>query len=189
MSEHLKESLDAALGELSAVFARVDGAAADHLLDLILAAPAVFTAAAGRSGLLLRCAAMRLMHMGRTVYVVGEIVTPAIAKGDLLLMVSGSGETGGLVGMAHKARQIGARIAVVTANAESTLARMADAVVGLAAPTPKAADIRDFVPSVQPMGNLFEQSAFLLLDAMVRELMRKTGKTSEEMFQRHANLE
>lgn len=188
MSDELKQNLSMMLGEMGAIFERVEDAAVDRLVALVLESPRVFTAAAGRSGMLLRCAAMRLMHMGKTVYVVGEIVTPAIAKRDLLLMVSGSGETGSLVNMATKAKQLGAGIAVITANSESTLAGLADVLVKIAAPTPKAA-VRGFVQSSQPMGNLFEQSAFLLLDAIVMELMSKTGKTSEAMFERHANLE
>ena len=57
---------------------------------------------------------MRLMHMGKQVYVVGEIVTPSIQQGDLLLIVSGSGETESLVAMAKKAKRLGATIATVT---------------------------------------------------------------------------
>lgn len=188
MSKKLNNRLTAMMGELAAVFERVDDGAVDRLVALILECPHVFTAAAGRSGLLLRCAAMRLMHMDRPAYVVGEIVTPAIAKGDLLLMVSGSGETGSLVSMAQKAKSLGARVAVITANSESALAGLAECTVKIAAPTPKAA-VDNFVPSAQPMGNLFEQGAFLLLDAVIMELMDRMGKTSDAMFRRHANLE
>ncbi|MDR1612851.1 MAG: 6-phospho-3-hexuloisomerase [Planctomycetota bacterium] len=188
MSEKLKRDLSAMLGELAAVFERVDDAAVERLVALILESAHVFAAAAGRSGMLLRCAAMRLMHLDKPAYVVGEIVTPAIAEGDLLLMVSGSGETGSLVNMARKAKDLGAAAAVITANSESALGGLADCTVRIAAPTPKAA-VSDFVPSAQPMGNLFEQSAFLLLDAVIMELMDRTGKTADAMFKRHANLE
>lgn len=188
MSKELKQNLSVMLEELAAIFGRLDDAGVDRLVDLILDCPHVFAAAAGRSGLLLRCAAMRLMHLDKPTYVVGEIVTPAIARGDLLLMVSGSGGTGSLVSMAQKAQQLGARTAVITANAESVLAGLADVTVKIAAPSPKAAT-SDFVRSAQPMGNLFEQSAFLLLDAVIMELMARTGKTSEIMFRKHANLE
>jgi len=46
----------------------------------------VFVAGAGRSGLVLRMAAMRLMHLGLDVHVAGDTTTPAITSGDLLLV-------------------------------------------------------------------------------------------------------
>ncbi len=188
MSDFIKRDAPIILAELDALLKHIDQNDANALADAILSCRRVFAAGAGRSGLLLRCAAMRLMHMDKPVYVVGEIVTPAIGEGDLLLIASGSGETGSLVNMAKKAVSVGAEVALVTANPASTIAGLARVTVRLPAPTPKAA-IADFIPSQQPMGNLFEQGTFLFLDALVMELMQRTGKTSEVMFRRHANLE
>jgi D-arabinose 5-phosphate isomerase GutQ len=39
------------------------------------------------------------------------------------------------------------------------------------------------------MGNLFEQSLFILLDAIAIALMPRLGETEESMFERHANVE
>ena len=39
------------------------------------------------------------------------------------------------------------------------------------------------------MGALFEQSCFLLLDAVVMELMEQLGQDEAAMYARHANLE
>ena len=39
------------------------------------------------------------------------------------------------------------------------------------------------------MGNAFEQMTWLVYDAVIMILMKKTGKTEEEMFKLHANLE
>lgn len=183
------DNLNRILSELAAVGSRLDGGAVERLADAIEAGSATFLAGAGRSGLLLRCSAMRLMHMGRRVFVVGEVVTPAIRAGDLLLVGSGSGETGSLVVMAKKAKNVGASLALVTANPSSTIAGMADVVVGISAPTPKAAGLGGAAASAQPMGNLFEQAMFLLMDAVVMELMARSGMTSDTMFERHANLE
>jgi 6-phospho-3-hexuloisomerase len=61
-------------------------------------------------------------------------------------------------------------------------------VIQVPAPSPKA-DRSGDVRTVQPMGSLFEQSLFLLLDAIVVELMQRRKTTSEQMFRRHANLE
>ncbi len=184
----IADDLHTVTAELTEAFSRLNLQDVEHLATIIMDSKVVFTAGAGRSGLLLKCCAMRLMHLGRPVYVVGEIVTPSITSGDLLLIASGSGETGSLVSMAHKAKQLGARIALITANPNSTIAKLADVTVRIPAFSPKA-DVSGYVESAQPMGNLFEQSMFILSDAIVMELMRRMEMTSESMFTRHANLE
>lgn len=149
---------------------------------------AIFVAGAGRSGFMARGFAMRLMHMGYRSYLVGETTTPAIQAGDLLVICSGSGETKSLVSMATKAKALQASIALITINPQSTIGLVADTIVRIPAPSPKAKANSDFV-SIQPMGNLFEQSLLLFLDMSIMLLMEQTHKTSEEMFKLHANLE
>ena len=173
--EELKQELD-----------RVDPGAASGLADELLAAERIFLAGAGRSGMAARGFAMRLMHLGLTAYVCGETTAPAIRAKDLLVVVSGSGETASLAAMARKARDQGARVALVTVRPDSTVGRMAQTVLQLPAPTPKAdSEFR----SLQPMGSLFEQSGLLVLDALVLELMERMGEREDTMFARHANLE
>ena len=88
--------------ELEATLGSIKEEQTVQLVDCIQQAKRIFIAGRGRSGLMVNCFAMRLMHMGKKVFVVGEIVTPSIEKGDLLLIASGSGETGSLVSMAKK---------------------------------------------------------------------------------------
>ena len=149
---------------------------------------AIFVAGAGRSGFMARGFAMRLMHMGYRSYLVGETTTPAILEGDLLVVCSGSGETKSLVSMASKAKALHASLVLITINPESTIGHLADTIVRIPAPSPKATANSDFV-SIQPMGNLFEQSLLLFLDMSIMLLMEQTNITSEAMFKLHANLE
>lgn len=172
--------------ELSAAMERVDAEACERLCDAILAAGKIFVAGAGRSGLAAKAFAMRLMHLGFTVFVCGETVTPNITGKDLLLIVSGSGETGSLAGMAEKARKLGASVALMTTRPESAAGRSAGVILTVPAPTPKADNA--FV-SIQPMGSLFEQSCLILLDAMVIRLMERKKMDEDAMYARHANLE
>lgn len=160
----------------------------EGLAERILKAKHVYVAGCGRSGLMVRAFAMRLMHMGISTYVVGEIVTPGFQAGDLLIIVSGSGTTGSLVTMAKKAKTIGGQIALVTIYPDSVIAQMADSVLRINAPTSKGKKIEG-VTSVQPMGSLFEESVLLVLDYVILILMDKKNLTGEEMFKRHANLE
>ena len=99
-------------------------------------------------------------------------------------MGSGSGETGGLVRQAQKAKQAGAKLAVLTTAPESTLAAMADAVAVVPAPTKEKAG-----GSVLPMGSLFDEGLLLVCDWLVAYLMEQCGVTEADMKARHANLE
>lgn len=187
--DDVKTKLSGMLTELSGLYARLDESRAKGLVSAVMDAQSLFVAGAGRSGFLLRCFTMRMMHMGKPAHFIGDATTPSAAAGDLLLIGSGSGETGSLTMLAKKAGTLGIKTALITTNPLSTIAGMADVTVVIPAPHPKTVGKLDTAPSVQPMGNLFEQGMFLLLDAVVMTLMERTGMTSEAMFRRHANLE
>lgn len=182
----VKAGAQAVAGELSAVMERIDGGEWEALCGAILAAKRVFLAGAGRSGLAVRSFAMRLMHLGLSAFVCGETTTPGAGAGDLLLIVSGSGETGSLPAAARKARSLGCQVALITVRPESTVGALADCIARVPAPTPKA---EHGFRSIQPMGALFEQSCLLLLDAVVLRLMERMGVDEAAMYARHANLE
>ena len=130
--------------------------------------------------------AMRLMHIGKTVYVVGETVTPAAGNGDLLILGTGSGETATLKAVAGKAEKAGVRILTITTNDQSTLAKQADDVIRL------PASVNHLTPngtSWQPGGTSFEQSLLLLADAVVLDVAQNTGTDISGKLTLHANLE
>ncbi|MCC8166931.1 MAG: 6-phospho-3-hexuloisomerase [Planctomycetes bacterium] len=189
MKQEREARLNGILDELSSLYARMDDAGVATLVEWLRDESAVFIGGAGRSGLLLRCFAMRLMHMGMRVHFLGDTLTPAAVAGDVLLVGSGSGETESLVAAMRKADRLGLRKALVTTRPDSTMGRMADVVVTLPAPPPKGGGHAEAVTSSQPMGNLFEQGMFLFLDALVMELMAAEAIDSPTMFTRHANLE
>jgi 6-phospho-3-hexuloisomerase len=160
---------------------------AHALADGIVRSNRVFVAGAGRSGLMMRAFAMRMMQMGIDAYVVGETVTPNLEKGDLLIIGSGSGETQSLVPIAEKAKSLGGSLAAVTIFTESTIGNMADIAVKLPG-SPKDQEANGY-KTIQPMGALFEQTLLLFCDAIILQLMEKQGLDSKTMFGRHANLE
>jgi 6-phospho-3-hexuloisomerase len=172
--------------EISGVFQSVDPAQVAALVTELRLADRIFVTGAGRSGLVLKMAAMRLMHLGLTVHVVGEITAPAIRSGDLLLAASGSGTTAGVVKAAETAAAQGARIAAYTTNAGSPLAKAASAVVII-----PAAQKTDHGSSLsrQYSGSLFEQVLFATTEAVFQSLWDEDAATPEELWQRHANLE
>ena len=183
--------IEAVLEELGETMRAVDPESLRKLQERLVAARRVFVAGAGRSGLVVRAFAMRLMHLGLQVYVVGDVTTPAFAAGDLLVIGSGSGETESLCAVGRKAKALGGVLAVVTIVPSSTLGQLADVVVRVNAHSPKAAAQAGGPPgrSVQPMGTLFEQTMLLLLDAVVMRLAAARGTSPEELFARHASLE
>ena len=159
---------------------------ADRLraIALISAARHIYVFGEGRSGLVLRMTAMRLVHLGLTAHVVGDATTPAIGAGDLLIAASGSGETAVTLLISEQARRIGATLLAVTANAAGTLAATADAMLLLR--TPAKGD-RGAGQSIQPGGSLFEQSMLVLFDTLF--LMIAGDTAAQQIAERHANLE
>lgn len=172
--------------EIADTAAKIDEQEVAALAALLGQTSRVFVAGAGRSGLVLRMAAMRLMHLGLTVHVAGDTTTPAISSGDLLLVASGSGTTSGVVKSAETAAKAGARIAAFTTNPDSPLAGLADAVVII-----PAAQKTDHGSSVsrQYSGSLFEQVLFLATEAIFQSLWGNTDEPAEQLWLRHANLE
>lgn len=176
------------LAELQTTLSQISGEQASQLVEAITTTPRIFVAGAGRSGLAMKGFAMRLMHLGFPVYVVGETITPGISGGDLLLIGSGSGSTGSLGAMANRARATGARIVLISTRADSPIGQVADIVLTIPASTPKAGSSPN-PQSIQPMASLFEQSLSLTLDALILMLMSELKVDSEVMFSKHANLE
>jgi 6-phospho-3-hexuloisomerase len=184
----VKDTLAAILLELSTNQAMVDESRVQSLVDEIAGARHVFLAGAGRSGVVIMGLANRLLQLGKSVSVVGDITSPHSRAGDLLIIGSGSGETQSLIVLAHKAKTTGARIGVVTMDEHSTIAKLADIAVVLPGVSPKLKR-STAVTSIQPMGSAFEQMTLLTYDAVIVELMVRVGESADSMFARHADLE
>jgi 6-phospho-3-hexuloisomerase len=176
------------LEELDSLLASVDERQMAAFLDALLQAKRIFVIGMGRTGLVMRAFAMRLMHIGCSAHVIGETTTPSIGKGDLLVVGSGSGETRWPLDATEMAKKLGARVVTITSRPESSLARAADLVIKLPAASLKALST-DAHPSAQPVGSLFEQGLLLLLDAAVMLLMARLPEAPASLPERHANIE
>jgi 6-phospho-3-hexuloisomerase len=190
-------SLQTILAENTALAARLaapagtvdnSGTAAnlDAVAGRLRTADRIFVLGAGRSGLALKMTAMRLMHLGLRVHVVGDVTTPAITATDVLLVASGSGSTAGIVRAAETAHGVGATVLALTTAASSPLAGLADVTVLV-----PAAEKQDHggTRSEQYSGGLFEQAVLLLGDAVFHTLWQASGISAAELWPRHANLE
>jgi 6-phospho 3-hexuloisomerase len=194
--EEISKAMDEIIGHLQKTQQELNRNQVETFLQHLLDAKRVFILGAGRSGLVGRAFAMRLMHLGIDVYVVGETITPAVHEGDVLVAISGSGETDLVVGAASIAKKVGAKIAVITSFPNSRLGRMADVVVVLPGRT-KTETLSEYVErelagehaSLAPLGTLFEISASVFLDGVIAALMTKLNKREKDLRQRHANIE
>ncbi|MGB9729715.1 MAG: 6-phospho-3-hexuloisomerase [Thermoprotei archaeon] len=150
----------------------------------------------GRSGFVGKAFALRLMHLGFRVYVFGETITPAIGKEDVVVAISGSGETNIVVRAAEVARNIGATVIAITSRLESPLAKISNKTVIVPGRTRLASEqdyyVRQLIGEhepLAPLGTLFEITAMILLDSIIAELMKRLGLTEEELKARHATIE
>lgn len=174
------------LNEVNAILAQLGDAQAETLLDAIESASRVFVLGLGRSGLLLRMFAMRLMQIGLTAHIVGDATTPAIAPGDLLIVLSGSGRTATVLTLARKAKDFGAQVAAITSSPATPLAEVADLTVIIPAGSVKT-DVT--TPTRLPLANALEQAMAIYLDCVGAMLAARCEQDNTAMMARHANLE
>jgi len=169
-------------------FGQIEEQTSEELVEMILQAERIFVTGQGRSGLIAQCLATRLTQMGFHVHIPGHATCQKIEAGDLLIAISCCGTTTTTVKFARVSRQVGAKVAAVTAFGKSTLAELADEVVVIPA---NDEDIRKKCNyTIGPNNNtLFEQTALLYADALVCILLERKGISIETISQKHTNLE
>ena len=189
----MTRGLSASVAPLVRVLAEVRPSELDAFEKMLLGARRIFVTGLGRTGLMARGFAMRLMHIGRRVYHVGDVITPAIRRGDLLVICSRTGRSPVLRYYIDIARRAGARVAIVTGVRGSPAAKRSDAVLLLpsekraGAARPKGA--RRSAADSLPLGSLFEQALLLVLDAVVARLMTTLGLSPEDLRRIHTTFE
>jgi len=191
-----KEILDGAMKAIN----ELDLASVEKMIQMIMDAKDVkiFVVGMGRSGFVGRAFALRLMNLGFNVYFLGETITPAAGKDDLVIAVSGTGETKMVLTASSAAKEIGARVVAVTSYPESPLGKIADQVVSVKGRTrmgwPREEDyltrqILGEREPLSPLGSIFENNCMIFLDCLIIELMYRLSKTEEELRKRHATIE
>lgn len=173
--------------ELVQVFERVDESQVDAFIAAVEKAQRIILIGVGREGLATRAFTMRLMHMGLDVHWIWDDTTPSIGVGDLLIATSGCGEIGHIHYVVQTAKKRGAAVALVTGDPHKKTAALADLI--LFVPAAVYLGTADVVPSIQPMGNLFEQALLITFDMIVMTLRDRKGLTPHEMEKMHRNLE
>lgn len=182
-----KALIEIILDENRKLLAGISDAEVNRLIEELDNAERIFCAAQGRSGLILRCFCMRLMQLGYSAFFVGETITPGIRSGDLLFVLSGSGQTTLTLEWIKLARERGATAVGIVGEKNSPIGRILDHSL-----SPSEGSRLDAVgepDSIQPPGSLFEQAAFSLLESVSLALYQRQGSDPEAIRERHANLE
>lgn len=171
------------LDKVNSILDATDVSAEEAMISICDNANRVYISGAGRSKLVGELFAMRLMHIGYDVSVVGEVVTPSIKEGDLLIIVSGSGETEQLIAFALKAQKVGAHIVLVTSRPESTISKYVEETIQIGT-APLCKPVRGM-----PMGTIFELSSLIFFEAIVSRMIHDKNIDENDMIARHANME
>lgn len=171
--------------ELKEASSQVSEKQIDKFIDSINSHKRIFVYGTGRSGLMLKAFAMRLMQIGKTAYVIGETTTPSVASGDLLVVASASGETQSVCNTADNGVKQGTDVIVITGGQESTLSKAHNPLIRLEAAT----KYTQSKASIQPLGSLFEQMLLLIFDAVILKMSLQDAESNQEMAKRHASIE
>ena len=132
--EFMRESVAAERRALDALYGQMDESEFTKTLEYILKSNLIVLSACGSSGF----AAKKFAHSLCCVECPAKFVPPseavhggmgALKKDNLLILVSKGGKTDELIPLVSIAKSKGAKIALVTANGDSALAREADAVL------------------------------------------------------------
>ncbi|MEX2805498.1 6-phospho-3-hexuloisomerase [Streptococcus sp. H31] len=178
------EEFQIVLSDIEKALSQINRDKLDILVSKIVNAHHIFLAGAGRSGLMLRAFANRLMHLGLSASVVGDTNSPHTQINDLLIIASGSGKTTSLISLVKKAHSLSLDSALITASRSTTIGEFSNLVLEI-----PAQNKDDESKSAQPMGSAFEQCSLVLYDTLILLLMAALNESSETMAKRHADLE
>ncbi|HID27099.1 MAG TPA: 6-phospho-3-hexuloisomerase [Methanosarcinales archaeon] len=200
----LMNSMNFIANHLKTAMKKLDKECVTKIIDEILKADKIFVMGAGRSGLVAKAFAMRLMHLGFNVYVIGETITPAANKKDVVIAISGSGETTSMVSLGKVTKEIGSKLITITSNKDSTLGKLSDNTMIIYTKDGRSESdyeysstgggylerhLRGEYTKLAPLGTIFEITSLVVLDALIAELMYRTGKSEDDLILHHTKHE
>ena len=196
----LKAAADEILDGARKAIDELDLEQVEKMIQMILDAQnkKIFVVGMGRSGFVGRAFALRLMNLGFNVYFLGETITPAAEKDDLVIAISGTGMTKLVLSATTVAKEIGTRIVAITSYQDSPLGQIADLLVLIKGRTrmgwPREEDylsrqIMGEREPLSPLGSIFENNSMVFLDGLIVELMYRMKKNENDLKMRHATIE
>jgi 6-phospho-3-hexuloisomerase len=196
--KRVQEMMQLMASKIRAISKAISDEDVEKFLAELLQAKRIYVIGAGRSGLVAKAFAMRLMHLGLAAFVVGETITPALNRDDVMVVFSGSGKTKTVADIADTAKAIGAHICLITSNADSPIGKIADCAVIIEHHRDEVEDdavefeIRQMLgehKSFAPLGTVFETASIVFSDAIISRLMEITKTDESALKIRHTNIE
>lgn len=176
----MQDALRYILREMEQALEHIDPAAVEAAVAAITSAKTVFIYGVGRSGLVGQAFAVRLVQLGLDVHFVGDMTTPIVDGGDVVIIVSNTGETMSAVQTANIVRRVGAKVIAITSSPNSKLGHASNIVLEIV-------PMRDEQKKkYAPLGTIFEDAALVLFDSLVPVIMDRTGQTEASLRRRHA---
>lgn len=174
------------LDHIAAVLSKLDQTDPDatgRLAQITLQAQRVFLVGAGRSGLMAKAFAMRLMHLGLQAYVAGESTTPSLEAGDAVIIVSSSGRTASILAITERVSQSGAAMVLLTSAPDAPMrAQCSDTILIPCANHPDDC-------TLMPLGSIFEIATLIYLETTIAAIKERLGVSHHDMRKRHTILE
>lgn len=190
--EYIKKTAEGIAKHALEVIGRINQEQVEMMIGCINDSDSTFIVGSGRSELVGKAFAMRLMHLGFRVYVVGDVTTPALTDKDCLIAISGSGETKTVTLAAETAKEVGTRVVGITTDPGSTLGKDADVVVNIESKSKvpwkyyTSHVLKGNYDDLTPMGTLFEDSTHLFLDGLIASFMIRLGKKETDLEKLHS---
>ncbi|HUT26696.1 MAG TPA: SIS domain-containing protein [Methanomassiliicoccales archaeon] len=176
----MKDTTVYILDEVRRTIERVEETVVSEIVETLAASPKIFIYGVGRSGLVGKAFAVRLVQMGLSVHFVGDTTTPIVKKGDLVFIISNTGETMSAVQTANIVRRIGAIVISITGSTNSKLGIASNIVLELVQPRD------DQKKRMAPLGTIFELASMVMLDSMIPLLMTRLNQDETSLRRRHA---
>ncbi len=187
MNPTLSAMNNRALAEIKTVVDRISSETIVGCVDMIVRSHRIAVFGVGREGLMMRAFCMRLFHLGLDAHVVGDMTTPPLGPGDLLIVSAGPGHFSTVQALIETSKRAGAETLCFTAEPKGLCPNSADAQLVLPAQTMARDEVAP--TSSLPMGSLYEGVLFLVAEYLVLMLRDRLEITSEVMRSRHTNLE
>lgn len=182
----LKAKSQTAIREIAEVLDAALPHQAEAMTASILAANRIVLHGVGREGLMMRSLAMRLYHFGADAHVLGDMTTPPLGPGDVLMVSAGPGHFSSIAALVDVAKTSGAETLCVTAQPDGAVPQSCGTIIHLAAQT-MAND--GSAGSVLPMGSLYEAAMFVFFEMVLLHLCDVTNTPPAAMRARHTNME
>nr|MDO8080479.1 SIS domain-containing protein [Candidatus Freyarchaeota archaeon] len=152
------------------------------LEEYIKKANRIFVTGKGRSSFAGMMFAMRLVQKGYKIYFISIEMTdlvPPIVEGDLLIAISGSGETSEVLTVARATKESKGTIVAITSWENSSLAKMADEtikIVGREKAKEQSYTGRGVKGSIEPPGAYFEILSTIVLESLATQIKPKKSQ-------------